>query len=441
MTVPDPGSRVRWAAARMVDEVARHGRSLDAVRDRVSGDIPLDGPRDQSLAREMAYGTVRWHHRLAAVAGRLLHRPLRRADRELEALILVGLYQLRSLRVPEHAAVNATVDAAELMGKAHARGLVNAVMRNYLRRRGELESEADSVDETKWSHPQWLLDRLRAQWPDRWQEIAAANNARAPMVLRVNGLRGSRDDYLARLAARELSAAPHPRSPVAVVLERAAAVSELPGFEAGEVSVQDAAAQQAALLLAPGTGERVLDACAAPGGKAAHLLEAWPAMAELVAVESDAERFDSLHAGLRRLGLAATLIHGDATRPEGWWDGRPFDRILLDAPCTGTGVIRRHPDIKLLRRADDVAGMARLQGRLLDALWPLLRRGGKLLYVTCSVLDEENAASVSEFALRTPGAGAREPALGCGAPRGPGRQILPGEEDMDGFYYAWLDKR
>jgi 16S rRNA (cytosine967-C5)-methyltransferase len=441
MSAADSGSAARWAAARIVDEVARRRRSLDAARERLLAQMPHGDTRDEALVSEMAFGTLRWYHRLAAQAAALLHRPLRRADRELEALILVGLYQLAFMRIPAHAAVNATVAATAQLGKAHASGLVNAVMRNYLRRRETLERDADAAAQTKWSHPDWLLDRLQAQWPDHWQDMAAANNARAPMVLRVNARRGDRRDYLARLERQSVMASAHPRSPVAVVLDRPRNVGELPGFDAGEVSVQDTAAQQAALLLAPAPGARVLDACAAPGGKTAHLLEQWPEMGELVAVESDGVRFERLEAGLRRLALDATLVHGDATRPEAWWDGRAFDCVLLDAPCTGTGVIRRHPDIKLLRRDDDVAGMAMLQARLLDALWPLLRRGGKLLYVTCSVLDEENAANVSAFAARTPDALMRAPALGCGVPRGAGLQILPGEEDMDGFFYAWIDKR
>lgn len=430
-------ARPRLQAARAVAAVLARGRSLDDV---LPGELAeLAGP-DRGLAAELAYGSLRLAPRLGWLLNRLLKRPLDRREPLVHALLLTGLYQLGSLRTPAHAAINETVNAVREAGKDWAAGLANAVLRRYQRERDSLEARADAVDAARFAHPVWLLEAIRRDWPRHAEGIFTANNARAPMTLRVNRRRGGVEAYRERLAAEGLAAAPHPHAPEALVLERPVDVAALPGFAAGEVSVQDAAAQLAAGLLAPQPGMRVLDACAAPGGKTAHLLEGWPELGELVAVDSDAGRLDRAAENLARLGLAARLVHADAARPEDWWDGRPFDRILLDAPCTATGVIRRHPDIKALRRPRDVEVLAARQARLLDALWPLLSPGGALLYATCSVLAAENSRQVSAFLLRHPDAAAPPLAVDWGRPAGVGRQILPGEADMDGFFYALLIK-
>ena len=436
----DPGPRpgkARAAAARAVTAVLVRGRSLD---DALPPEMERLDPRDRPLAQEIAYGTLRWHPRLAAVLQGLLQKPLRRKDRDLEAVLLTGLYQLAYLDVPPHAAVSETVAAAGGRGRGWAKGLVNGVLRNFLREREERLQRADRDEAAALAHPAWLLGMLRKAWPEDWRAVAEANNARPPMTLRVNAARTARADYLEELAAAGLAARPGTHSAEAVVLERPVPVERLPGFEEGRVSVQDEAAQLAAGLLDPGPGERVLDACAAPGGKTAHLLERQPGL-DLVALDLDADRLERVAANLARLGLAAERVTGDAGAPDGWWDGRPFDRILLDAPCTGTGVIRRHPDIKALRRPEDVEALVGRQAKLLAALWPLLRPGGMLVYSTCSVLPRENARQVAAFLHDRDDAVEVDPVGNWGHPQAAGRQILPGEDGMDGFYYACLRKQ
>ncbi len=430
------GAQTRALAARAVAAVLARGQSLDAALDGVlAGAAPGArdlADRDRSQVRALAFGAVRGHHRHQALLGMLLKKPLQGDDRLLEALLSVGLFQLEDPDQPDHAAVSATVDAARLLGQERAAGLVNASLRRYQREATNLK-DVLRADPAAWhSHPRWLLDRLRADWPDRWQAIAAANQQRAPLWLRVNRNRTSVSDYAARLGAElGVGAAALSGFPDALRLDSAVPVQRLPGFADGLVTVQDAASQLAAPLLAPEPGMRVLDACAAPGGKATHLLEVAGGRLDLVAVDIAADRLALVGSNLRRLGLEATLLAGDATLPASWWDGRPFDRILVDAPCTATGVIRRHPDIKLLRRAGDVAGFVSRQRLLLDRLWPLLAAGGRLLYSTCSLLQAENQALVGDFL------GAGMARLEPGTPA-PGLQLLPGDRDTDGFYYALM---
>jgi len=382
----------------------------------------------------MVTASLRWHHRLEWQLGQLLDRPLPGHEAELAALLRIGLTQLEHMRTPEHAAVAATVSATEGIGRARARGLVNAVLRRYLRERHELAARAADVPVARFSHPAWLIDTLRADWPDRWESILDANNVLPPLWLRVNRRRTDVAAYLRLLAAAEMAATASPDYPDAVLLETPCAVERLPGFFDGLVSVQDAAAQRAAELLDLRPGARVLDACAAPGGKTAHMLERCAELGIVVAIDSDADRLAYVAETLSRLGLQATLIEGDAARPLTWFDGAPFDRILVDAPCSATGVIRRHPDIKVLRRSADIAELAAGQAAMLDALWPLLKPGGRLVYATCSVVRAENLDVAAPFAARTPDA-----AL---PPFGTSRhlQLLPGEANTDGFYYACLDK-
>jgi 16S rRNA (cytosine967-C5)-methyltransferase len=426
-----PGAAVRAVAARINVRVTRNGASLEAALAE-SGQLE---PREAALLRALSFGLLRWHHRLQWQAGQLLSRPLSAKDAELASLLRLGLFQLQWLRIPDHAAVSATVAAAELVGAGRAKGLINAVLRRFQRERAELTERMADNAEAQASHPGWLLERLRADWPQDWQRIVEANNQAPPMWLRVNARHATRAEYLARLASSGIAAEPSPSVPSAVLVPEPRPMSTLPGFAEGAISVQDAAAQLAPGLLRLKPGLRVLDACAAPGGKTAHILESCPELAELVALDRDAGRLEPLGQNLERLGLCATVRVGEATEPDGWWDGRVFDRILLDAPCTALGVIRRHPDIKLLRRPRDVPKTVRAQAGLLAALWPLLAEGGRLLYSTCTVLKEENDRQITRFLEQTPAARLAGP-----APYG-GRQILPGEANMDGFYYACLDRQ
>ena len=386
--------------------------------------------RDRGLAQELAYGTVRWRIQLDALLAPLLAR--RPSSAFAAALLAVGLYQLRRTRIPEHAAVSATVAAAP----QRLRGLVNAVLRNAQRRADELDAAIAGDAVASSAHPRWLLERLQRDWPDDWSAIVDANNTPAPMTLRA---RDDRDAYLGALAAAGIDASPAPHAPMGIVLDDAVAVSRLPGFAEGRVSVQDGAAQLAAGLLDAAPGSAVLDACAAPGGKTCHLLERAPSIT-LTAVEVDAERAQRIDESLARLGLAAQVVVADAADPAAWWDGTPFARILLDAPCSATGVIRRHPDIRALRRPTDIAALAARQHALLTALWPLLADGGRLLYATCSVLRAENDEVVAAFIADHDDARIEAIDAGWGRQTEFGRQILPGQDGMDGFYYACLRK-
>ncbi|HET8551223.1 MAG TPA: 16S rRNA (cytosine(967)-C(5))-methyltransferase RsmB [Gammaproteobacteria bacterium] len=427
----------RSLAAQVVAAVIARGTSLDEA---LAAALPqLDTPADIGLLKELCFGTLRWRFRLEAPLAALVRRPLKARDADVHALLMVGLYQLVSLRVPDHAAVGETVAAAAALGKGWARGLVNATLRNFLRRRDALLAAADAAPVSRYAHPDWLIQRLKADWPDDWQAILAANNVRPPMTLRVNRRLTTPETMQRELAAAGIDATPAPPAADALTLVTPVDVERLPGFTAGALSVQDAGAQFAAVALDCAPGQRVLDACAAPGGKTCHILERTPELGECVALDVSAVRLDRLRQNLDRLALAATVLTGDARRPHDWWDGRPFDRILLDAPCSGSGVIRRHPDIKSLRRADDIDRLTAVQAQLLVALWPLLAAGGKLVYVTCSVLRAENEATIAAFLARQADACAVAMA-GFGRATGVGRQILPGDEGMDGFYYACLKK-
>lgn len=430
------GALTRALAARAVAGVLARGQTLDTALETVlagtdQGVLHLPD-RDRAQVQALAFGAVRSHHRHRALLKELLNRPLKGGDSTLEALLSVGLFQLADPEQPDHAAVSATVAATRLLGQERAAGLVNATLRRYQREASALLDPLRADAPGWYSHPAWLLDRLRADWPDQWQEIAAANQRHPPLWLRVNRNRTSVSAYAARLGTElGLSATPLPGFPDALKLESAVPVQRLPGFAEGHVSVQDAASQVAAPLLAPEQGMRVLDACAAPGGKTSHLLEYAAGQLDLTALDISGSRLKQVESNLLRLGQQATVLVGDATEPATWWDGRPFDRILVDAPCTATGVIRRHPDIKLLRRAGDVAGLVSRQRLLLERLWPLLGPGGKLLYSTCSLLRAENQALIGDFLA----AGTAQLEPGTAAP---GLQLLPGDRDTDGFYYALM---
>lgn len=427
----------RTAAVTVLTQVLNQGSSLSSAMPPVL--TKLHPSTERALAQEMCYGMLRWYPRLAAVLDCLLDKPLKARDADVRCLLLLGLYQLIYTRIPDHAAVTETVAAAKALSKPWASGLVNAILRGFLRDRDRLLSEADRDETAATAHPAWLLEEIKTAWPDDWRAIIAANNQRPPMTLRVNARQTRRDDYLAKLAQAGMTASSAPHTTHGVILDQPVDVERLPGFGTGEVSVQDAAAQLAAMLLDVRPGQRVLDACAAPGGKTAHLLELQPDI-DLTALDSDAGRLRRVEENLRRLRLPARVIQGDAALPDAWWDGAPFDRILLDAPCSATGVIRRHPDIKFLRRPEDIDALAQTQTRLLEALWPLLKPGGMLLYATCSILPQENERRITRFLAAH--ADAAEQVIGAewGRPVSAGRQILPGEDNMDGFFYARIQK-
>lgn len=437
----DDGAKTRAAAARVVDAVTDGGRSLDAA---IAEFEPGIAAKERPLLRLLAYGALRRHWQIEAWLAALLARPLRRRDRIVHALLAVGLYQLTDTRVPDHAAVSATVEAARLLGRPKLAALVNACLRRF--RREALAAAPPASDEARWNHPAWLLAAVRADWPDDWQGMLEANNARAPMWLRANSRRQTAMQYRDRLAAAGLGAECVPGLDDALCLAEPCPVDALPGFADGDVSVQDGAAQIAAGWLMARPARRVLDACAAPGGKTGHLLERGAEGLELVAIDNDATRAEGIRQNVARLGLSATILVADASSPKDWWDGRPFDAILLDAPCSATGVIRRHPDIRLLRRESDIASLTRIQRGLLDALWPMLAPGGRLLYATCSVLAAENDGVVGPFLAET--ADAAEDAVlpnnnirALMRKKACGYQVLPGTADLDGFYYACLEKK
>ena len=426
----------RVIAAQALGRVLGEGESLATV---LPSALAHADPGERGLLQELCYGVCRWQPQLRFLLDRLLARPLAPGEQVVRGLLLAGLYQLWHLRVPEHAAVAETVAAVRPLRKPWAAGLVNAVLRSALRRRAELEALIEADAEARAAHPRWLLDWLRRDWPDDWPAIVAANNVRPPFTLRINRLRLDREAYWQRLATAGYDAGPA-AAETALTLSTPTDPAILPGFAEGWVSVQDAGAQLAASLLAVRPGQRVLDACAAPGGKTGHLLECVPDL-DLTALDCDAGRLERVRDTLTRLRLNARLLAGDARRPADWWDGALYDRILLDAPCSATGVIRRHPDIKLLRRESDVAALAERQQALLTGLWPLLRPDGRLLYVTCSVLRAENERVVAAFLATHPDAHEQPIVAGWGRVLSHGRQILPGESGMDGFYYVVLGKR
>ena len=428
---------VRALAATVLSRVLVQGQSLGEALPAVRAS--MDDPRAAALLQELCFGTLRWYYRLDALLQRLLDKPLRSRDADIRCLILAGLYQIEYLDLPQRVAVHETVQAVQALGKDWARGLVNAVLRNFQRRHDELLQTIAGNEAAQHAHPDWMIERLRRDWPDDWAVILAANNARPPFTLRINRQRLTRNEYRDLLSEKSLNAMPVAHAAQALRLEKPVPVSTLPGFGRGDVSVQDAAAQLAAGLLQLSPGQHVLDACAAPGGKTAQILETEPAV-ELTALDIDPDRLQRIESNLQRLSLHAKLLAGDATQPDVWWDGDSYDRILLDVPCSASGVIRRHPDIKVLRRAGDLDALTGRQAAILDAMWPLLAPGGMLLYCTCSVFTAENSDRVGDFLARHSDAGEVGIAAAWGHGCTHGRQIFPGENQMDGFYFACLRK-
>ncbi|HMM56022.1 MAG TPA: 16S rRNA (cytosine(967)-C(5))-methyltransferase RsmB [Rudaea sp.] len=397
----------------------------------------LRDPRDRALLSALLHEGARWWLRFDVALDAMLERPLRERDADIHALLVLGLVQLETMGLSDYAAVAATVEATRSLRKPSFAGLVNALLRRWLREREARNAALDADAATRSAHPRWLVGKLLSDWPEQAESILAANNAPAPLWLRVNRRRIARADFVVQLAATGVESRVPDAAPDALILDASRDVITLPGYAQGFFSVQDGAAQQAAMLLDLRGGQRVLDACAAPGGKSAHILET--ADVALTALDKDARRLPRLHENLGRLGLTADVRAGDAAVPRDWWDGKPYERILLDAPCSATGIIRRQPDVKLHRRADDIPALAATQARLLDALWPLLARGGRLVYATCSVLADENARQIGAFRERHADARAVAVPLAWHA-AGTGVQNLTGESGMDGFFYGIVEK-
>jgi 16S rRNA (cytosine967-C5)-methyltransferase len=435
---PSP-AEVRAAAARLVSQVIDRGRSLD---DLLAGETDEGSAR--GLKRSLCYGTLRWHFRLVEVLRRLCERPLEQMAPELRALLEVGLFQLMSGEVAPHAAVAETVGATRVLGHDRASGFVNAVLRRFQREQQAVLSVVDGDLAVRTAHPGWFVEMLRRDRPASFESILDAGNRHPPMWLRVNRMRTDPATYAVELEAAGRRVVRHAYAPDALLVEPPTDVHSLPGFAEGLVSVQDAAAQLAVDVLGPQPGERVLDACAAPGGKTCHLLERVGGRADVTALDVSESRLGRVRDNLERLGLDARVMAGDIATPQAWWDGRPFDRILLDVPCSATGVIRRHPDIKVLRRARDIPALARRQADMLAAAWGLLRPGGTLLYTSCSVLRAEDEGVIEGFLAGAGDASDLTSGRTGGWPdrpaAGPGRLVQSGEADMDGFYYACLGK-
>ena len=426
------GQPMRAIAAQVLLSVEQ-GQSLSQCLPPAMNRLPEN---QRPTLQALCFGSCRWFFRLDSELQNRLKKPLKPADRVIHHLMLVALFQLRHSQQATYAVLNETVEACRALGKPHLTGLVNGVLR-AAEREGEPATDSDSV---RLSHPQWVLEKLRHNWPDDWEAILETNNTQAPMTLRVNARRFSREAYLNLLSEAGIQAQPTRFAPYGIQLDAPVPVDRLPYFTDGAVSVQDEAAQLCTTLLDLAPGQRVLDACAAPGGKTCAILEACESLGEVVAIDESADRLPRIEENLERLDLIATVQQADAGNIAQWWDGQPFDRILLDVPCSATGVIRRHPDIKLLRRESDIVSLASIQLGLLSTLWQLLKPGGRLVYATCSVFPQENHRIIGRFLKQTVTAVLFEPDLLWGRDTEAGRQLLPVPQSHDGFFYAVLEK-
>jgi len=427
----------RALAARSLAEIAMRGASLREVMERNAP--KLRDPRDRALLMALLSEGARWWLRFDAAIDHLLEKSLRHKDPAIHALLVLGLVQLEILQLQDYAAVAATVEATRTLKRPQLAGLVNAVLRRWQRERENLIARLDAKPQTRHAHPEWLAKALASDWPAQADAVMAADNREPPLMLRVNRQHIERAALLAQFQAAGYEASLHPWLPDALVLPHSADITRMPGFEDGAFAVQDGAAQVAADLADLKHGMRVLDACAAPGGKACHLLER--ARIDLTALEVDAKRGERIRQNLMRLRLDAKIVIGDAGAPAGWWKRQPFDRILIDAPCSATGVLRRRPDVRLHRRESDIAAMHEQQRRILSALWPLLAPGGRLIYITCSVLRAENEVIVGDLLAQQGDARVVPFTLPAGHAAKVGWQILPGDGDLDGMYYAVLEKQ
>jgi len=395
---------------------------------------------DKALIQEICYGTFRWYIQLEYILNQLLEKPIKKKDSRLKFLMIVGLYQLRFMRIPAHAVVSETVNTCKKIKMEWAKALVNAILRRFIRETELFNPKINNDDSLKTSHPKWFIEQISLDWPEEWKSILAANNQRPPMYLRINQLRQSREQYLMKMEQAGIAGQITPYSNQGILLDQPIDVDQLPGFDKGEVSVQELAAQLSVELLDLKPGQIVLDACAAPGGKSSHILESQPKIKSLTVIEKDPNRAKKLSETLMRLGLSAITKVSDIIDIEHWWDKELFDRILLDAPCSATGVIRRHPDIKMLRTVGEVNAISTLQMQLLETLWKTLKPEGLLVYVTCSILKQENSGLIKQFADNNNDCVLKPINVEWGKDTGYGKQILPGEENMDGFFYTCLEK-
>jgi len=429
---------VRAAAAQVLAQILRGQGSLSSLLPAIQ---PQVAEQDRSLLQELCFGTCRYHPQLSAYVECLVDKPLRAKDSDIQALLLLGLYQLLHTRIPDHAALGETVEVTRFLKKPWATNLVNGVLRQFQRDKSKLDDLVSQNQAFQHNHPAWLEGMLRKSWPAQFADVIAANNSHPPFTLRLNTRRISRSDYLALLAdaGSGIDTQVTPYSPYGITLMQACDPRKLPLFAEGLISVQDEAAQLSGDLLQLSPNLRVLDACCAPGGKTGHLLEIEPSL-QVTALDADERRLGRVRENLARLGVSADIRCGDGTQPNDWWDGKPYDRILLDAPCSATGIIRRHPDIKVLRTPDEIAKLAELQAQLLTRLWPLLAPGGVLLYATCSVMPRENVQIIEAFTQCHPDAICDSLDVDWGIAQSKGRQLLPQAGGHDGFYYARLRK-
>ena len=426
----------RTIAARVIYSVAHDGVNLD---DAFEKHLKHAEASSHGFIKAMCFGVMRFYPRLLFFLSKLLDKPVRNKEKIIECLLLAGIFETYYMQTPSHAGVSETVKAGLELKKNWAKGLINAVLRNALREQETLQQLVNDNEGARAAHPKWLLKRLKQNWPSEINAIIDANNVAGPFSLRVNLQKTTREDYLTQLKEKDIAVTACTHSPAGLQCDAAVDVNELPGFTEGLISVQDQAAQLAANLLAPQSCERILDACAAPGGKTAHLLETCADL-NVTAIDISESRLGKVSENMQRLGLKAEIKQGDAQDPDSWWDKKPFDKILLDAPCSATGVIRRHPDIKLLRRPEDIENLVQTQAQMLSALWPLLKTGGMLLYSTCSILAEENDQQIQQFIQKNKNAKEHIISANWGHKRQHGRQILPGEDGMDGFYYTLIYK-
>jgi len=424
----------RIAAIQALSEVLDENKNLGDSKALSS----LRDSRDNALARNLAYGVLRWKSALEWLAEELLSKPIKKREVDVQRLLLLGLQQLWHDQTASHAAVNETAECARLLGKPWAVGLINAVLRRFQREQ-ELILKKLEQSGKQYAHPDWLLKEIQKDWPEHWQGIIEANNRQAPLWLRINRRRADEEKLRADLKSAGFTCNDHAYARDAICVSPAAPVTKIPGFEEGWLSVQDPAAQLARDLLAPRSGDRILDACAAPGGKTAHLLESGEDI-ELTVLDRQSQRIEQIDQNLHRLGLKAETVVADATAIESWWKGEIFHKILLDAPCSATGVIRRHPEIKWLRNDAQVDSVRQIQAGLLSVLWTLLAPGGLLVYATCSILKRENSEQIHQFLKQHPDAAMEVPDVEWGTASPYGLQILPGEARMDGFFYAVLRK-
>ncbi len=424
---------VRALAAKCCFAVIDKGRSLadelPELQNKVEG-------KDKGLLQELCYGVLRYLPELEDNSRQFINKPLKGKQRAVHFLILVGLYQIKYMRIPDHAAVSETVSATKPLKNQHLKAMVNGVLRSFQREQATLaEPNSEAV---KYNHPSWFINKIKSAYPEDWQAVLAANLEKPPMWLRVNQQHHTVEQYQTLLVQNDIQISKIDAVSGAIKLTQAIDVNKLPGFALGHVSIQDGAAQQAALILDCQSNETVLDCCAAPGGKTCHILEMTPDLASMTAIDVDANRLIRVEENLTRLNLKANVVAGDAADASSWWDNKQFDRILLDAPCSGTGVIRRHPDIKWLRKASDITNLVELQQQILKNVWSLLKPGGTLLYATCSILPEENSEQIQHFIEKNNDVELLEIANG---EQKVGWQILPNEQSMDGFYYAKLQKK